>query len=184
MDKGLLLRNRAVSRIVVGIPQGHEHIRARIETGSGDVITLQEATIAALSRAYVGIKTHPHRQAVELRTTEIHNGKEGFATFQLLESDVAEGLLTEELAAPPGESTSPAPGEDAFDPAYDPTVPHRRADVPGLDGPATQPLPTLDVESGELDKIELDDDEPVFGDIPTVASKKQLPSKKSDPGTD
>jgi hypothetical protein len=133
MNRSLLLRNRAVARIVVGIPEDHEHLRARIESASGDVITLQEATLAALVRAYVDIKTHPNLLAVELRSELIEARKPGFAEHQLLEVGASQEALRAELANRPSTSVSSDETEQDDD-----------------EGFVTQPLPELDISSGQL----------------------------------
>jgi hypothetical protein len=160
MDFHLLLRNRHVSRVLVGVPDGHQHIRARIETGGGDVITLQEATLAAIARAYLSVSTHPTRNAVELRAAEIKGRKDGFAEVHLLETDTDEATIRELLAAPPpqaGDSeahtesvTSPGETEIATE--------HGRPD--------DDSIADLDLD----DPLELDDG-PVFGDVPTMHSR-------------
>ncbi len=156
MAKHQLLRNRALTRLVVGIPEGHEHIRARLETAAGDVITLQEATVAALVRAYTDVAAHPTRHAVELRVQRVEEGKEGFATHQLLEFDTNEALLRRELAAqPPGiQDRGTGPGTQG-------SGLHAEAETErGL--PPLRP-PSL----GGLDSSHDTDDGPIFGDTPT-----------------
>src|ERR1035441_4330908 len=41
------------------IPDGHRHLRTRVTFADGSAITFQEATMAALVRAYVAVKTDP-----------------------------------------------------------------------------------------------------------------------------
>ena len=154
MDRSLLLRNRAVARIVVGTPQGHQHLRARIESAAGDVITLQEATLAALARAYIDIKTHPHRQAVELCSQVVDQQKPGFAEHQLLEVESDPSALCVELARAPSRSEAPSASAE-----------RRDEDL------ATQLLPELDTSSGRLKPLGEQDASTVFGDTPTVASR-------------
>ena len=108
MSFDLLLKNRNVTRLVIGVPYGHQQLRARIETGAGDVITLGEATLSALVRAYTQISMHPQRQAIELKASTAAAVKAGFAEHQLLETDTAEVALRSELGAPP-----PRPGESS-----------------------------------------------------------------------
>lgn len=151
MDPNLLLRNRAVARIVVGIPDGQQQLRARIESASGDVITLGEATLAALTRAYVDIKTHPERTAVELIATSVDQRKAGFAAQQLLEVETDPLALAAELGDGPKAATSPKPRDNPF---------------------ATQPLPNLDTSSGTLGAPEFVADHGVFGEIPTLATPR------------
>ena len=163
-DFHLLLRNRHVSRVLVGVPAEHQHIRARIETAGGDVITIQEATLAAIARAYLAVSTHPTRSAVELRATEVSARKDGFAEVQLMETDADEAALRLELAAAP-----PEPPQDAPDP---PTRPMPRAAEPQTDHAA----PVREEADLDLDEP-IEDDGPVFGDIPTQHSRPSLPEE-------
>ncbi len=104
MDFNLLLRNRGVRRVLVGIPEGEEALAARIETDSGDVITLQEPTLAALARAYLQVTTHPTVRAIELVATAVPDRKTGFDEVQLLDSGATEAEVQGELAAGPPQS--------------------------------------------------------------------------------
>lgn len=149
MDPSLLLRNRAVARIVVGIPDGQQHLRARIESASGDVITLGEATLAALTRAYIDIKTHPERTAVELIATNVDQPKDGFTAHQLLEVESDPLALAAELSEGPKHASSSPPHDTGF---------------------STRPLPNLDVSSGALRPAIPSAGEGVFGEIPTLAT--------------
>ncbi len=188
MNSNMLLRNRSVVRLLVGVPEGHEHIRARIETAAGDVITLQEATLAALCRAYMDVSTHPRRRAVELRSAPVEDRKDGFAVHQLIEAAAEEGAVRAELASPPPEPVSPM-SPDAEDtgitlPAPDPallvsapadtTFPHSREQIEAARASlrAAQAEATEEVDDLELDEPEESvDDGPVFGDVPTLHSK-------------
>jgi hypothetical protein len=161
MDFHLLLRNRHVARVVVGIPEGHEHIRARIESDGGDVITLQEATLAALVRAYLSVSTHPQRKAVELRSMAVEESKQGFAMHQLMEVPSDEGGLRAELASVPREA-------DASPPALPPPTNHGAPPDVSADL-VTQHGPGQDEDDLDLD--ELEEEGPVFGDVPTHHSK-------------
>ncbi len=164
MDFHLLLRNRHVARVVVGIPEGQEQIRARIESDGGDIITLQEATLAALVRAYLSVSTHPQRKAVELRSMAVEESKEGFAMHQLMEVPSEEGSLRAELAAVPQERDGAPP--DMPPPTNHGVPPDVSADLVtqhgGADDDGNDDL--------ELDELE-EDDGPVFGDVPTHHSK-------------
>ena len=82
----LVIRNQDVLRALVGIPEGHQHIRAILFLKQGLVIELQEATLANLVRAYVTIKTHPAVEAVELAQRASASWKPGYAAFQLIET--------------------------------------------------------------------------------------------------
>jgi hypothetical protein len=78
-----------VLALEVAVPSGHPHLRAVLELRDGREIELQEATVAALVRAYVSIKTDPLRQQTRLVGCSLgpEEGKPGFATWQLLETD-------------------------------------------------------------------------------------------------
>lgn len=73
----------------VAVPEGHRHLRAVLHLRDGDELELAEATLAALARAYLRIKTDPLCAAVTLRGRELApgEGKPGFARWQLLEAD-------------------------------------------------------------------------------------------------
>lgn len=169
MDFNLLLRNREVLRVLVGVPDGHQHLRARIETAAGDVITLQEATVAALARAYLQITTHPTLQAVELRAEAVDARKDGFAEFQLMDTTTPEGEVRKELASRP-----------AAPPLSDSGAGLASVGVPRTTGAAPQTSTGGDLwtehgsgQADETDDLELDeaDEEPIFGDVPTHHSR-------------
>lgn len=84
-----ILVNADIAEIVLAPPHGHQHLRATIKLHSGEEIILQEATVANLVRAYVGIKTHPKRRSCRLVGKELREGemKKGFAEWQLLEKE-------------------------------------------------------------------------------------------------
>ncbi len=79
-------RNSDVERIVAAVPSGHYHTRLAIYLND-QVIVLQEATIAAIVRAYAYTTIHPTRRGIILKHRRL--GKEfkkpGFASDQLLE---------------------------------------------------------------------------------------------------
>ncbi len=100
-------RNRDVLRIVGLIPEGHSHIRLVLELND-QTIVLQEATVAAIVRAYVTISTHPTRRAVELLNIKLGSGskKVGYSEYQLIESSrTEEEILSEWAEKLYGEST-------------------------------------------------------------------------------
>ena len=186
MNSNMLLRNRSVVRLLVGVPEGHEHIRARIETASGDVITLQEATLAALCRAWMDVSTHPCRRAVELRSAPVEDRKDGFAVHQLIEVTTDEADVRIELASPPPEPavspmspaaedtgiSLPAPGpEELASAPADATSPHDRQQVIAASAHETDLGAPEEPDDLELDEPESVDDGPVFGDVPTLHSK-------------
>jgi hypothetical protein len=94
--KTKVLRNQNICRVIIGVPQGHQHIRTIIETKHERLI-FQEATIANIVRAYIILKTHPTQLGVELLLKEI-TGKEGFTRFQLLESRKPSTEIQTEMA--------------------------------------------------------------------------------------
>lgn len=84
-----ILANADIAEIVLAPPHGHQHLRATIKLHTGEEIILQEATVANLVRAYVGIKTHPKMRSCRLVGRELAEGeaKKGFAEWQLLEKE-------------------------------------------------------------------------------------------------
>ena len=70
----------------MGIPNGHRHIRTIIEM-ENETLILQEATIASIVRAFTNLKTHPKLYGIELLKRKCQDKKEGYAEFQLLESN-------------------------------------------------------------------------------------------------
>tara|TARA_B100000029_G_scaffold361840_1_gene354832 strand:- start:119 stop:646 length:528 start_codon:yes stop_codon:yes gene_type:complete len=147
----LLLRNRGVSRVIVGVPEGEvSSIRARLETGNGDVITLAEATLSALVQAYMDVFTHPSRQAIELCSEPAGSGEPDQIAPRLVEGATEEEALRRELAAgPSGHSLM----DDADD---DETTSIQRSEVPKGEKDFSSPLSI--------------DDGPVFGDVATQHS--------------
>ena len=89
MPQRLQVKTADVLALSVAVPAGHRHLRAVLELVDGTAIELQEATLAALARAYVAIKTDPLRRQVRLvgRQLAEGEGKPGFADWQLLETD-------------------------------------------------------------------------------------------------
>lgn len=95
VDVGIY-RNEDINRIVAFIPPGHRHIRLLIEARDQSIL-LQEATVAAIVRAYISITTHPTRKAVELTKMYVDSGKEGYAKYQLVESNRFESEVIDEV---------------------------------------------------------------------------------------
>ncbi len=81
----MVLRNEDVTRIEAEIPAGHRHLRTTLTLADGTTVTFQEATMAALVRAYVAVKTDPLRNRVVLKGGKVPGRKEGYAEWQLLE---------------------------------------------------------------------------------------------------
>ena len=109
-----LYPNESVKRIIAFIPRGHLHTRLVIELEDQTII-LQEATVAAIVRAYASVAMHPTRRAVELASRRLEERKPFYAEWQLVETgrreeevlSEAEELL--EKASRPGT----AAGEEA-----------------------------------------------------------------------
>ena len=79
-------RNQDVKSITLAVPEpGHRHLRTAINL-KDQVVVLQEATVAALVRGYIAIKTHPATRGVHLKSTLVDNRKKGYAAWQLMES--------------------------------------------------------------------------------------------------
>ncbi|TAL17947.1 hypothetical protein EPN96_03440 [bacterium] len=69
------------------IPEGHKHIRTTVTLASGETLVFQEATIAAIVRAYATVKTHPLEKSVVLKGRVLSERKEGYAEWQLVEEE-------------------------------------------------------------------------------------------------
>jgi len=78
-----------VLEVMLAVPPGHQHLRARLVLSDGSALVLQEATLAGLVRAYIAIKTHPTKATVLLKGCELdpQEHKPGFASWQLLEEE-------------------------------------------------------------------------------------------------
>ena len=88
MNKIRTIRNEDVNKILVGVPEGHKHLRISMKLKNGLVLIFQEATIANILRVYTTVKTHPSicAQELEMRTVTADLRKEGYAVHQLLET--------------------------------------------------------------------------------------------------
>ncbi|PLX41103.1 MAG: hypothetical protein C0608_07000 [Deltaproteobacteria bacterium] len=82
-----VIKTRDVLRVEASIPEGHKHLRTTITLTGGEKLTLQEATVAAIVRAYTHIKTHPTATTLTLSGKTLGSPKNGFAEWQLLEED-------------------------------------------------------------------------------------------------
>uniref|UniRef100_A0A7C5Z0N5 Uncharacterized protein n=1 Tax=Ignisphaera aggregans TaxID=334771 RepID=A0A7C5Z0N5_9CREN len=89
-----IYRNSDVLKIVGFIPPGHRHMRLVIVL-EDQVIVLQEATVAAIARAYIDIVSHPTRKAVEYTQVKLDKDarKSGYAEYQLIEDDKSEDQI-------------------------------------------------------------------------------------------
>jgi hypothetical protein len=83
----MVVTNEEIKELIVGVPEGHRHLRTTIVLQDGREITLQEATVANIVRAYIAVKTHPERTGLHLRGRRLSSRKEGFAEWQLLETE-------------------------------------------------------------------------------------------------
>ncbi len=77
--------NEDVKELIAEIPEGHKHLRTTIALKNGMEITLQEATVANLVRAYITVKTHPLKNRVRLKSSRSGQSRPGYAEWQLLE---------------------------------------------------------------------------------------------------
>jgi len=84
-DLAKVLRNEDVTQVVSEVPPGHSHLRTTVTLVDGTSYTFQEATIAAIVRAYVAVKTDPLRNQVVLTGRKVESRKAGYAEWQLLE---------------------------------------------------------------------------------------------------
>ncbi len=82
-----VINTNEVVEIRAEIPEGHKHLRTRLVLSDGEELVLQEATVAAMVRAYIDIKTHPQKTEVELKGRRLFEQKEGFAEWQLVEGE-------------------------------------------------------------------------------------------------
>jgi hypothetical protein len=98
MNKKTLLCNEDVESAILAVPQGHRHLRLAFTTRSGDTIILQEATVAAIARAYTTVKTHPVKNAVKLVSVKPEKLKKGYAADQLVEVAEEEKKIILELS--------------------------------------------------------------------------------------
>ena len=89
-------RNSDIKSVTMGIPNGHRHLRTIIKTEKGNFV-FQEATIAAIVRAYTTIKTHPQKKGIRLIGQETPDRKKGYAPYQLVETDEISDKITGEM---------------------------------------------------------------------------------------
>ncbi len=98
VTKTRVLRTDEISKIWFGRPSGHRHFRLAIQLADGEILVFPEAPVAALVRAYIDVKTHPTKRAVELEARSVPGRKRDYAPTQLLETDRAENEIQEYLA--------------------------------------------------------------------------------------
>ncbi|MEM1848209.1 MAG: hypothetical protein QXH70_03710 [Thermofilaceae archaeon] len=110
-------RNEEVKRVIAFIPRGHTHTRLILELNDQTLI-LQEATVAAIVRAYVSVAAHPTRRAVELVQARLAERKPKYAEHQLVESNRPEEEVLAE-AEDIWRSCPPCRRSSAFESTFD-----------------------------------------------------------------
>ena len=93
------LSTHDVKQLLFGIPENHRHCRLMIKTNQDQVLVCSEALVAAIVRAYIWVKTHPERLAVEMNQKILEQHKDDFAMYQLLETDKEDFQIQKELSA-------------------------------------------------------------------------------------
>jgi hypothetical protein len=86
----MIIRNEDIKELLAEIPDGHRHVRMTIRLDDGTNMTFQEATIANIVRAYIGITTHPQTKKIRFVGKRLGARKEGYADWQLLETGIEE----------------------------------------------------------------------------------------------
>ncbi len=81
----MIIRNENIKKLIAEIPEGHKHLRTTIVLQDGSELIFQEAAIANLVRAYIGVKTHPSKKKIVLEGKKVESRKKGYAEWQLLE---------------------------------------------------------------------------------------------------
>jgi hypothetical protein len=97
MKKVTHLSTDAVDRLLFAIPATHKHYRLALITRENECLILSEAVVAAVVRAYVGIKTHPLLTGIEMTSVTLPSPKEDFANHQLLETEKSSAAIQAEL---------------------------------------------------------------------------------------
>lgn len=97
MKKIIHLATDAIDRLLFAIPATHKHYRLALITREKECLMLSEAVVAAVVRAYVGIKTHPLRTGIEMTSVPLPLPKENFASHQLLETEKSSAAIQAEL---------------------------------------------------------------------------------------
>jgi len=83
----MIVRNEDVKELILEVPEGHTHLRLSLVLHDGSEMVFQEATVANLVRAYIALKTHPHKKRIRLKGKRLDLRKEGYAEWQLLEAE-------------------------------------------------------------------------------------------------
>ena len=100
MNETRVILNEDVSRVLIGVPEGHKHLRICLELKATCTLVFQEATVANILRVYTTVKTHPSVQAreLEMKSLTAEQRKEGYATHQLLETPKKDEEIKKELS--------------------------------------------------------------------------------------
>ncbi|MEM1587947.1 MAG: hypothetical protein QW476_02655 [Candidatus Bathyarchaeia archaeon] len=97
MKEKITFRNRDVKRVLIGVPENHKHLRIIIES-KDKLFVFHEATIANILRGFIFIKTHPKIEAIEMKIQEVKERKEGFAEYQLIETNKKKEDIIKEIS--------------------------------------------------------------------------------------
>jgi hypothetical protein len=92
-----IIKNEDIASAILAVPEGHRHLRLLLTTKDGETVVLQEATIAAIARAYTAVKTHPVKRAVKMVSVKPDGLKDGYAKDQLMEVDAPDDEVAAEM---------------------------------------------------------------------------------------
>lgn len=79
------IRSEDIKEVLIGVPEGHRHIRTKIVLNDNTEIILQEAAMSNILRGFITVKTHPVKRSVLLIGQRIGERKAGYAEWQLLD---------------------------------------------------------------------------------------------------
>ena len=91
-----IYENKDVKRIIAFIPPKHLHTRLYVEFKDQSIV-IQEATLAAILRAYINVAQHPIKRAYELESVKVKDRKPGYSEYQLIESGRDEEEVLKEV---------------------------------------------------------------------------------------
>ena len=94
----LVIRNEDLEWILIGIPEGHTHIRTILNIKGLPYLILQQATVSGLIRGFLNVLLHPLKRGIKLQRASVSNQKSGYAKNQLLELNVSERKVLEEIS--------------------------------------------------------------------------------------
>ena len=96
----MIVKNKDIVEVLVGVPRGHKHLRIILKRRGGDIFIFSEAIIANIVRAYITLKTHPIKRAIKLKQKNLseQNGlKMGHAKYHLVEENIDENRIIDEI---------------------------------------------------------------------------------------